>query len=206
MMLQTSVRSTSPNGGRRSPPPPTMAARGRWALVACAFLAAGCARDGTSSATASPPVPEEPRLDLFADAPWPPAYTADPLWVRASAGDDLDRARLARRENAGSLLGVVQSGGSLGRVALSAFAYSSDRRSVRLALCELCGRAAASSRGLLLDALLDAVLNAPPTEETRDANADARCTRALEALVQSADTAPAERDRAAVVLGRLRAP
>jgi hypothetical protein len=176
------------------------------ALLASALLLGSCARDGSSSATASAPAPEEPLLDLGGEAPWPAAYSGDPLWVRAAAGDDLDRARLARRESAASLLAAVRSGGSLGRVALSALVYASDRHAERGALCELCAHAEPSSRALLLDALFDTVINAAPTEETGDPGADARCTLVLEALVQGEDVTVAERDRAAVLLGRLRAP
>lgn len=144
-------------------------------------------------------------LDLAGDAPWPAAYSTDPLWVRAAAGDDLDRARLARRESAASLLAAVRSGGSLGRVALSAFVYASDRHAERGALCELCARAEPSSRALLLDALFDTVMNAAQSEEVGDPGADARCAIALGPLVQAEDVTVAEQDRAAVLLGRLRA-
>jgi hypothetical protein len=185
--------------------------RARGSTLACALSwallgSAGCARDGSSSSSASAPAAQEPQLDLIGDAPWPAAYSADPLWVRAAAGDDLDRARLGRRESAGALLDAVRSGGSLGRVALSAFAYASDRRSERHALCELCARAEPSSRALLVQTLLDTVLNAPPAEEARDPDADARCARTLEAIEQNSDATPTERDGARVLLGRLRAP
>lgn len=176
------------------------------ALLAAALLLSACARDGSSSATASAPAPEAPLLDLSGDAPWPAAYSADPLWLRAAAGDDLDRARLARRESAASLLAAVHIGGSLGRVALSALVYASDRHAERGALCELCTRAEPSSRALLLDALFDSVINAAPTEEIGDPGADARCALVLEALARGEDATVAEQDRAAVLLGRLRAP
>jgi hypothetical protein len=176
------------------------------ALLGSALLFGACARDGSSSATASAPAPEEPLLDLSGEGAWPAEYSSDPLWVRAAAGDDIDRARLARRESAASLLAAVRSGGSLGRVALSALVYASDRHTERGALCELCTRAEPSSRALLLDALLDTVINAAPSEEAADPGADARCMRMLEALAQSGKTTVTEQDRMAVLSGRLRAP
>lgn len=176
-------------------------------LLGSALLLPACAREGSSGATASAAAaPQEPLLDLAGDTPWPAEYASDPVWVRAAAGDDLDQARLARRENAASLVAAVRSGGSLGRVALSALAYASDRRAARGALCELYARAEPSSKALLLDALLDTLLHAPPSEETDEPGDDARCTQALGALAMREDATAAERDRAAVLLGRLRAP
>lgn len=210
MKQETGVFDASRNGGGRDVQRRASGARRRplpCALLALALVfAASCARDGSNGASASAPAAEEPRLDLSSDAPWPPEYSSDPSWQRAASGDDIDRARLARRESASTLLAAVRSGGSLGRVALSSFAYATDRYTERRALCELCERAEAASRTLLLEALLEAWLDAPPAESIADPAGDERCKRVLEALAQGEDTTPADRDRVAVLLGRLRAP
>jgi hypothetical protein len=182
----------------------------RWALVCGLFFAAACVTDGAPDGSASadrlaPGKPQgEPPLDLLGDAPWPAPYAADPVWVRASRGDDLERARLARRESAGSLLEAVEQGGSLARVALSSLAYASDRRSARGALCGLLARTDESSRPPLLAALMDAVTDAPHTEESIDPAADALCAASLQALARNGSVSPADRDRAAAVLAQLR--
>jgi hypothetical protein len=174
------------------------------------LVASACVTDGApdSSASADRLAPGkaqgEPSLDLVGDAPWPAQYAADPVWVRASRGDDLERARLARRESSDSLVEAVQQGGSLARVALSSLSYATDRRSARGALCGLLARTDESSRPPLLAALLDAVSDAPHTEESIDPAADARCAASLEALARDSRVSPADRDRAAAVLAQLR--
>jgi hypothetical protein len=177
------------------------------AALACALATApACATDSApeSSASAVARGPSVPPLDLVGDAPWPSQYTADPVWVRASRGDDLERARLARREGADSMVEAVEHGGSLARVALSSLAYASDRRSARGALCGLLARTESDSRQLLLAALLDAVTDAPRSEESIDPAADASCATQLQAVAADARTNPADRDRAAAVLAQLR--
>jgi hypothetical protein len=156
----------------------------------------------SARATAADP----PAFELTSDAPWPPEYSGDPLWTRAAAGHDFDRARLARREGAAGLLDAVGRGGRLARVALASLEHASDRRAGHGVLCVLIARADAPSLGLLSTALLDAVVNAPPSEDSLDPAADARCPAVLEALAQRADASPADQDRAAAVLARLRAP
>jgi hypothetical protein len=177
------------------------------ALVAALTLALpGCVTDNTpeSSASLAGANTGEPALDLMIEAAWPAEYVADPLWVRAGAGDDLDQARLARRESAESLVAAVAQGGSLGRVALASLSYASDRRAARGALCALLSRAKQASLGPLLAALLDVVMDAPATEEVLDPDADARCAQAVEAVTRRELPTPFDRDRAQVVLSRLR--
>jgi hypothetical protein len=182
-----------------------------WLRFACvASLAHGlaCATGSApeSGASARAAGANEPAFELSSDAPWPPEYAGDPLWTRAAAGDDFDRARLARREGAAGLLDAVGRGGRLGRVALASLEHASDRRAGRGVLCALIARADAPSLGALSSALLDVVVNAPASEESLDPAADARCPAILEALAQRADASPAEQDRAAAVIARLRAP
>jgi len=180
----------------------------RWCL-ACAgssTLALACVTDSTPESGASAARANEPAFELTSDAPWPPEYAGDALWMRAASGDDLDQARLARREGAEGLLRAVERGGRLGRVALTSLDYASDRRAARGGLCALIARADAGSLGPLLAALLDAVMNAPPTEESIDPSADARCPAILEALASKDSPSASEQDRAAAALARLRAP
>jgi hypothetical protein len=178
-------------------------------LTCVAFaLGPGCVTDNApeSSASAAAPRASEPSLDLTGEAAWPPEYTADPLWVRASSGDDLDQARLARRENAESLLAAVAQGGSLGRAALAALPYAADRRGAQGTLCALLARADAASLGPLLAALYDVVMDAPSTEDPIDPSAQRRCLEVLTSAAQREPGRPEDRDRAQVLLARLRAP
>ncbi len=166
----------------------------------------GCVTDSApeSSASVAGATVDVPALDLMAETAWPAEYGADPLWVRAGAGDDLDQARLARRESAESLVAAVAQGGSLGRVALASLSHASDRRAARGALCALLARATPASLGPLLAALLDVVMDAPATEESLDPDADARCAEAVEGVTRRELPTPFDRDRAQVVLSRLR--
>ncbi len=173
--------------------------------VGVLVLGSACATDGTSGRASPGLAPPEPQLDLVREVPWPAPYASDPTWLRARDGDDLDRARLGHRESAEALLDAVRLGGSLGRVALAALAHASDRGEQRGALCELSGRTEPASLSLVLDALFDSVLNAPASEEDRP-DADARCAQTLERIAGGSDATPTERDRAGVVLDRLRAP
>lgn len=175
--------------------------------VAC-MVALGCVTDSApeSSASAAAPRASEPSLDLTGEAPWPAEYTADPLWVRAASGDDIDQARLARRESAGTLLVAIAKGGSLGRTALAALPYASDRRGSQDALCALLARADAASFTPLLAALYDVVMNAPRTEDPTDPSDERRCADILESATRRELGGPEARDRAQVVLARLRTP
>jgi hypothetical protein len=181
------------------------------ALVLVSCLAnLSCLPDGTpnthaSNGSPSPPPPSPPPLDLIRERPWPPAYAADPLWVRASAGNDLDHARLAQRESAPSLLQAVGHGGSLGRVALRSLAYSSQRREVLPELCDLTLGADAPTLHPLLESIYDAIVNGPRTEESLAAEADVRCAGALEPLSSGAAD-PDNRDLAGAALAVLRGP
>lgn len=175
-------------------------------LAALAIVLPACVTDNTPkrSAPVAGANAAEPALDLTSETAWPAEYMADPLWVRAAAGDDLDQARLARRENAESLVAAVAQGGSLGRVALASLSYASDRRVARGPLCALLSRAKQASLGPLLAALLDVVMDAPATEEALDPDADARCAEAVEGVTRRELPTPFDRDRAQVVLSRLR--
>jgi hypothetical protein len=178
-------------------------------LTCVAFaLGLGCVTDNApeSSASAAAPGASEPSLDLTGEAAWPPEFTADPLWVRASSGDDIDQARLARRESAESLLVAVAHGGSLGRAALAALPYAADRRGAQGTLCALLARADAASFGPLLATLYDVAMNAPSTEDPIDPSAERRCAEVLTSATRHEPGRPEDRDRAQVVLARLRAP
>jgi hypothetical protein len=179
-----------------------------WRSAVCAgglLFGVACATDNAPESSASEAVPHanEPPLDLSGERTWPAEYAQDPLWVRAAAGDDIDQARLARRESASSLLTAVAVGGSLGRAALAALPYASDRRAVLGALCALLARANAASQGALLAALYDAVMDAPDTEDAVDPTADRRCIDVLRDVAARELRDERDRDRARVVLGRL---
>jgi hypothetical protein len=193
-------------GPTARPLQPSPAGRRLGFLAALALALTACVTDNApeSSASLAGASAAEPGLDLMAEAAWPAEYMADPLWVRAGGGDDLDQARLARRESAESLVGAVARGGSLGRVALASLSYASDRRAARGALCALLPRAKEASLGPLLAALLDVVMDAPATEEALDPDADARCAQAVEEVTRRELPTPFDRDRAQVVLSRLR--
>jgi hypothetical protein len=175
------------------------------ALGLSLLLAVACVTDSApeSSASAKPARASEPALDLVGDAPWPSEYAKDPLWVRASAGIDFDQARLARRESATSLLAAAAHGGSLGRAALAALAYASDRRGALGALCALVEKAAAASQGELIAALYDIVMNAPAIEDVLDPDADLRCSDLLKEAVRRDVRDAGDLDRARAVLARL---
>lgn len=169
-------------------------------------LGLGCVTDNApeSSASAAAPRVHEPSLDLTGDAAWPAQYTTDPLWVRAASGDDIDQARLARRENAEALVAAVAYGGSLGRTALAALPYAGDRRDTQGMLCALLARADAASVEPLLAALYEVVMNAPSTEGPIDPSAKRGCADILESATRAPER-PEHGDRAQVVLARLRA-
>ena len=135
-------------------------------------------------------------FSLVEDTQWPEPYLADPLWLRAREGDDIDRARLAGRENALALLSALSHGGSLGRTALAALQFATDRRGVRSELCGLAARAEAPTLGLLTAALLEALTNAPRSEETLDARADAACARVLAEIELRPSASREDKDRA----------
>jgi len=173
------------------------------------LLGGGCVTDNTpeSSASVGPGASGPPPLDLVGDAPWPAPYDADPVWRRAAGGNDMDLARLARRENADALVAAVYQGGSLGRTALAALPYAADRRIARGPLCAGLARAQGPSLSLLLGGLFDAVVEAPRSVESLDPALDpaqdAQCSNALTALGGEL-ASPGDRDRAASVLDRLR--
>lgn len=172
--------------------------RVRGAALGLALMAAAlpcCTRQvSTSEGDAVPPAP--PPFSLVGDAPWPGPYASDPLWLEAARGDDIDRARLAQRETASMLLAAIERGGSLGRTALRTLEFAADRLDIQADLCGLAGRAEASSLGLLLEALLEALSNAPRNEETEDARADAECLRVFTEINQRPNVASADRDLA----------
>lgn len=181
-----------------------------WRIACLGSFAIGlaCATSSSpeSGASAQAARANAPAFELASEAPWPAEFAADPLWTRAAAGDDFDRARLARRESADGLLRALEHGGSLGRVALHSLEHASDRRARRGALCALIARADGASRGMLIAALLEIVLNAPRTDEPLDSAADAGCPATLEALAQRDSVTPRELDDAAAVLARWREP
>lgn len=160
---------------------------------------------GKGSTTGGAPPSTVRALDLEGDSTWPALYASDPLWLRASTGDDIDHARLAQRESALTLSSALAHGGSLGRTALLALAYAPDRREARGPLCELVNGPSVATASLLLVALHEAVLDGPQTEESVDVQTDARCARILRELMLGATLSASDRDRAAGTLARLEA-
>jgi len=181
-------------------------------LAAALILAVGlasCVPERSQRARGSTTGGEAPSaaraLDLEGDATWPAPYASDPLWLRASTGDDIDHARLAQRESAVTLSSALAHGGSLGRTALRALAYASDRREARGALCELVEGPSAGTSSLLLQALHQAVVDGPRTEESVDVQTDARCARILRELTLGSTLSATDRDRATGTIARLEA-
>ena len=160
---------------------------------------------GRGSTTGGEPPSAARVLDLEGDATWPAPYASDPLWLRASTGDDIDHARLAQRESALALSSALLHGGSLGRTALLALAYARDRRDARGPLCELVKGPSAATSSLLLQALHQAVVDGPLTEESVDAQTDAHCARILRELMLGTTLSASDRDRAAGTIARLEA-
>src|SRR3954466_13964913 len=85
--------------------------RAGWCAVAllCAVVSFGCVPDAARRGQAGRErdAPDGPLLELTRDLPWPAPYEADPIWRRAAAGDDFERARLGRSEGAASLLAAL---------------------------------------------------------------------------------------------------
>jgi hypothetical protein len=146
---------------------------------------------------------QPPPLDLTHERPWPASYSADPLWVRASTGNDIDQARLAIRESAQTLAVALGHGGSLGRTALTSLAYASDRHEVRGQLCALVRGTSAWTLSSLLTSIHEIVTAAPVTEESVDSQSDARCTHALQEVAQMKEASPADRDQAQSAMATL---
>jgi hypothetical protein len=96
-------------------------------------------------------------------------------------------------------------GGSLGRTALLALAYARDRRDARGPLCELVKGPSAATSSLLLQALHQAVVDGPLTEESVDAQTDAHCARILRELTLGTTLSATDRDRATGTIARLEA-
>lgn len=157
---------------RRSP-------RHYWCAAAFACLQA-CAQtasqtDGERHTPAPPPA-----FDLTTEAPWPAPYDSDIVWLRARRGDDLEHARLGRREGARSLLDAMAHAGSLGLTALQALQHAPDRRDVRRDLCGLATRAEGRTLQLLLEAVHELLMEAPQNEEMVNPAADAACQQVLD--------------------------
>lgn len=165
------------------------------AMVLTAAVLQCCTRQiGTSEGDGV--APDRPPFSLLDDAPWPAPYAHDPLWLEAARGDDIDRARLAQRETARMLLAAIELGGSLGRTALGSLEFAADRLDIRGELCALAARAEETTLGLLMEALLEVLSNAPRNEETVDERADADCLRVLVEIQKRPSLASADRDRA----------
>jgi len=171
------------------------------ALVACL----PDSRRGPGARDQAGEAADRPPLDLSNDAVWPSPYTTDPLWQRAASGSDFDRARLARKEGASSLLAALRVGGSLGRVALGALPYAEERREVLGGLCELISGTAAPTASLLVESIYEVVANGPVSEESLDPGADAACAVQLRQLSESDRASPEDRDRAQSTIARLSA-
>lgn len=174
--------------------------------LAAAVALSGCVTDAAQRGQAGRE-PARPPLDLTGDAPWPAPYSSDPLWRRAAGGGDFERARLAQRESAVSLLTAVSLGGSLGRTALGVLPYASDRAEVIGQLCELTlgpgVPPSAPTSSWLLDTLFEAIAHAPRTEEAVDPAAHARCASLLSQLAEQSGGSPEDRDRALASLSQL---
>ena len=172
------------------------------ALVLVAATLPCCTRQVSTSEGDGVP-PEPPPFSLAGDAPWPSPYADDPLWLAAARGDDIDRARLAQRETARMLLAAIERGGSLGRTALLSLEFAADRLAIQTDLCALAMRAETTSLGLLMEASLEALSNAPRNEETLDARTDAECSRVFAEIQKRPNVASADRDRAESAARRL---
>jgi len=173
-------------------------------LLAYALALLACIPDSSRRGPAARDQ-ERPPLDLGGEAPWPAAYATDPLWQRAASGSDFDRARLARREGAASLLTALAIGGSLGRAALRALPYAGERREVLGQLCELVPGTATPTASLLVESIYDVVANGPVSEESVDQGADAACASRLRQVSESDQASPEDRDRAQSAIARLSA-
>jgi hypothetical protein len=173
-----------------------------WSLsgVSCVTDAAqrgAAGREQGAGASGRPP------LDLTGDAPWPSPYDTDPLWRRAATGGDFERARLAQRESATTLLLALTLGGSLGRTALLVLPYASDRAEVIGQLCELTLGPTSPTSSWLIDTLFEAIAHAPRSEESVDRAAQARCANNLRQLAEQRGGSPEDRDRALGALSLL---
>lgn len=185
----------------------------RWARAvavgALTSLVASCQLGGSrgnESAPASTGPRPSPALDLRGEHPWPPSLTDSLLWRRAVAGDDIDQARLARRQGAAGLLSALGHGGQVARTALAALAYADDRRSARGRLCELLAGTDPTTRELLLVALHDAVASTTPNAENLSAKDDATCRQRLGEIERATDSSASVRDRAQGALVALGPP
>lgn len=175
-----------------------------WVLLAAGLASCVPERSQRASTTGDePPSAAANAIDLTADAIWPAPYASDPAWLRASTGDDIDHARLAQRESALGLVEALAQGGSLGRAALRALPYAPDRYDARGALCELIPARNPESSSMLLEVLHQVIVDGPSTEESIDAQADARCARALMELTSASALSASDRDRAAGAVTRL---
>jgi hypothetical protein len=175
-------------------------------LVCSALLGLACVPDVARRGQAGRGqggAPESPPLDLTGDSPWPAPYGSDPLWRRASTGSDFDHARLAQRESAAALLAALARGGSLGRTALAALPYASDRREVVGPLCELVLGPVPPTSSWLLGSLYEALSNAPRSEESVDPRADVTCANQLRQLAERERSSPEDRDRALAAISLL---
>jgi len=161
-------------------------------------------RGTASTSGGAATVAEGPLLDLSTESTWPSPYALDPLWRRAQTGTDFDQARLAERESADSLVTAVRVGGSLGRTALGALRYASDRREIRGRLCALVPGSGPATLSLLLDALHEVVTNAPLTEDSVARDGDAPCSEKLLEVSRRAELSPTDQDRVNGVLAALR--
>ena len=173
-------------------------------LLTCALALVACIPDASRRGPAARDQ-ERPPLDLGSEVPWPAAYAMDPLWQRAASGSDFDRARLARKEGATSLLAALTVGGSLGRAALHALPYADERREVLGRLCELVPGTATPTASLLVESIYDVVANGPVSEESVDQGADAACASSLRQVSESDRASPEDRDRAQSAIARLSA-
>ena len=170
----------------------------------CWVASAACVPDGAQRGQPSAAARNQPpALDLTHDRPWPAPYAADPLWVRASTGSDIDQARLATSESAQTLAVALGHGGSLGRTALTSLAYASDRHEVRGQLCALVPGTSAPTLSSLLRSIHEIVTAAPVTEESVDSQSDVRCTQALQEVAQMQAASPADRDHAQSAIATL---
>lgn len=145
-------------------------------------------------------------VDLERESAWPPSFEAHPLWRRASAGDDFDLARLADAESAAGLLSAVEHGGSLGRTALLALTYATDRFHARGRLCELLHGARGKTRDRLVAALHGCVTSGRRGEETASLRVDASCRDALRELESTRSLSDATRDLVRASLTSLARP
>ncbi|MEN9581827.1 MAG: hypothetical protein RJA70_4836 [Pseudomonadota bacterium] len=166
-----------------------------WGSLHCASLALllGCGQGLLPDTARSVPNLARPAATpapLRAAGPLEPALHADTWWQQAASGDDLDLARLARREGAHLLLQRAERGGREGYVALSALPFAPDARGALTRACAVVFSVPAVDRAFALSMFVTTLTESGPMGENLDLSLDG-CASAIESA-RSAVPAPSE--------------